>query len=248
MAGHSQFKNIMHRKSAQDNKRAKLFTKLIREIISSVRAGNADIAFNPRLRAAIATARANNLPKDKIENAIKRGSTSAGGDNYEEIRYEGYAPGGIAIIVEALTDNKNRTAAEVRAAFTKRGGNLGETGSVNFMFNRLGFISYPISVAKTEEMFEIALELGANDCEHDEFSHYIYCEPEQFIQIRDSLNTKFGDAPDARLSWLAKDYIVVDEQEQAETLIKLIDALEDSDDVQFVCANYQFSEKILAKL
>ncbi|KKB96145.1 putative transcriptional regulatory protein [Candidatus Arcanobacter lacustris] len=248
MAGHSQFKNIMHRKNAQDSKRAKLFTKLVREIISSVRAGQADPNFNPRLRAAISAARANNLPKDRIDNAIKKGSTVGEGDNYEEIRYEAYAPGGVAFIVEALTDNRNRTASDVRSTFTKRGGALGETGSVNFMFERIGLIEYPASVSSEDEMFETALEAGADSCESDEFSHVIHCNPDSFNEVRDVLTKKFGDAQVSRLSWLAKDHIEIDDIERAESLMKLIDTLEDSDDVQFVCGNYQFSDEVLKKL
>jgi YebC/PmpR family DNA-binding regulatory protein len=248
MAGHSQFKNIMHRKNAQDSKRAKLFTKLIREIISSVRSGQVDPTFNPRLRAAISAARANNLPKDKIENAIKKGSTAGEGDNYEEIRYEAYAPGGVAIIVEALTDNRNRTASDVRSTFTKRGGALGETGSVNFMFERIGLIEYDSAAATADSMFEAALEAGADSCESDEYNHQIHCNPDIFNEVRDILTSKFGDAQVSRLSWIAKDYIIIDDLERAESLIKLIDTLEDIDDVQFVCGNYRFSEEVLKKL
>jgi YebC/PmpR family DNA-binding regulatory protein len=247
MAGHSQFKNIMHRKNAQDSKRAKLFTKLVREIITSVRAGQADPNFNPRLRAAISAARSSNLPKDRIENAIKKGSTVGEGDNYEEIRYEGYAPGGVAIIVEALTDNRNRTAAEVRSAFTKRGGNLGETGSVSFMFERVGLIEYSAEVINSEEIFEAALEAGADACDSSEFIHEICCAPESFNEVRENLTIKFGDPQNSRLSWKPKNLIDVD-NEQAENLIKLIDTLEDSDDVQYVCGNYQISDEIMDKL
>jgi YebC/PmpR family DNA-binding regulatory protein len=247
MAGHSQFKNIMHRKGAQDAKRAKIFTKLVREIITSVRTGQADPSFNPRLRAAIAAAKAKNLPKDRIENAIKKGSSVGEGDNYEEMRYEGYGPGGVAIIVEALTDNRNRTASEVRSAFTKRGGALGETGSVNFMFERIGLIEYPAAVADNDAMFEAALEAGADSCESDEYIHEICCDPEIFNQVRDSLVAKYGDAEVSRLSWKPKNLIAVTEQ-QAESILKLIEILEDSDDVQFVCGNYSIDDEIMEKL
>ena len=237
MAGHSQFKNIMHRKGAQDAKRAKLFTKLVREIITSVRSGQADVNFNPRLRTAIAMARANNLPKDRIENAIKKGTSVGEGDNYEEVRYEGYAPGGIALIVEALTDNRNRTASDVRSAFTKGGGALAETGSVSFMFDKVGLINYPIEAANGDQMFEAAIEVGAESCESDEMMHEINCQVDDFNQVRDGLAEKFGDPETARFTWKSKDLIEVT-GDQATSLIKLIDALEDSDDVQYVCGNY----------
>jgi YebC/PmpR family DNA-binding regulatory protein len=247
MAGHSKFKNIMHRKGAQDAKRAKTFTKLIREIITSARMGQPDPAFNARLRAAISAARALNMPKSTIENAVKRGSSAGEGDNYDEIRYEGYAPGGIAIIVEALTDNRNRTASEVRSAFTKHGGQLGETGSVSFMFDRIGLIEYAASAAGNDAIFEAALEAGADDCESDEYIHTVSCDPELFNEVRDALAAKFGDAETARLSWRAKNTLAVD-GDSAEKLIKMIDVLEDNDDVQFVCGNYEIADDVLDKM
>ena len=247
MAGHSQFKNIMHRKGAQDIKRGKIFTKLIREIISATRAGQPDPAFNPRLRVAIQAARSSNLPKDKIENALKRGSGNAEGDNYDEMRYEGYAPGGIAIIVEALTDNRNRTASEVRAAFSKFGGALGETGSVNFMFNHVGLIVYPAGIAAADVMFDAALEAGASDVFSGEDVHEIICDTDLFNEVREALTAKFGEAEVARLSWQPQNTIMVGD-EQAEKLLKLIDLLEDNDDVQHVFGNYEFSESMLEKL
>jgi YebC/PmpR family DNA-binding regulatory protein len=247
MAGHSKFKNIQHRKGKQDAKRAKEFTKLIREIITATKSGQADPAFNPRLRLAIIAARALNMPKDKIENAIKRGSSAGEGDNYDEMRYEGYAPGGIAIIVEALTDNKNRTASEVRAAFTKAGGNMGETGSVSFMFDRVGMIEYKIDVANNDEIFEAIIEAGANDVESDDEYHIIYCDVESFATVQDALIAKFGNPENAKLSWKAKDNILV-EGDNADKLMKLIDTLEDNDDVQSVFGNYEFSDEFLTKL
>jgi YebC/PmpR family DNA-binding regulatory protein len=247
MAGHSKFKNIQHRKGKQDAKRAKEFTKLIREIITATRSGQPDPAFNPRLRAAIIAARALNMPKDKIENAIKRGSSTNDGDNYDEMRYEGYASGGIAIIVETLTDNKNRTASEVRAAFTKAGGNLGETGSVSFMFDHVGVIEYPANITNNDEIFEAVIEAGANDVESDEEYHVIYCDIEVFHAVQDALIAKFGNPENAKLIWKAKDSISVDD-EAAEKLMKLIDTLEDNDDVQSVFGNYEFSDEFLAKL
>jgi YebC/PmpR family DNA-binding regulatory protein len=248
MAGHSKFKNIMHRKGAQDAKRAKRFTKLIREIITATREGQPDPNFNPRLRGAILAARALNLPKDKIENAIKRGSSAGEGDNYDEIRYEGYGPGGVAIIVEALTDNRNRTASEVRTAFSKNGGTLGETNSVSFMFDKVGLIEYPAKVASNDAMFEAVLEAGADDCVSTEEMHSITCQPESFNEVRDSLVSKFGDPETARLSWKEKSLTEVKDLEQAEKLMKLIETLEDNDDVQYVCGNYDIPEEIMEKV
>lgn len=247
MAGHSKFKNIMHRKGAQDAKRAKTFTKLIREIITAARLGQPDPIFNARLRSAIAAARALNMPKANIESAVKRGSSSGEGDNYDEIRYEGYAPGGIAIIVEALTDNRNRTASEVRSAFTKHGGTLGETGSLTFMFDRIGLIEYPSNIASSDAMFEAALEAGATDCESEEEAHSIICAPDDFNEVRDALAKKFGDATTGLLSWRPQNTIEV-AGDQAEKLLKLIDVLEDNDDVQFVYGNYDVSEEELERM
>ncbi|MCH2037300.1 MAG: YebC/PmpR family DNA-binding transcriptional regulator, partial [Rickettsiales bacterium] len=186
MAGHSKFSNIKHRKGAQDAKRAKVFTKVAKEIIVAVKTagGQTDPNFNPRLRGAIASARALNMPKDRIDKAIKQGSGQNDDDNYEEIRYEGYAPGGIAIIVEAMTNNRNRTAAEVRTIFNKGGGSLGETGSVAYMFDRVGFIQYPFSVTSNDAMFVAALEAGADDVQSDDEYHEITCEPDSFNEVR----------------------------------------------------------------
>jgi len=247
MAGHSKFKNIMHRKGAQDAKRAKVFTKLIREIITATRSGQADPNFNPRLRVAISAARSMNMPKDKIEGAIKRGSSAAEGDNYEEMRYEGYGPGGVAIIVEALTDNRNRTAAEVRSAFTKSGGTLGETNSVSFMFERIGLVEYQAITASNDAMLEAAIEAGADDVESDEEMHNIICQPDLLGEVRDFLIEKFGDCTSAKLTWRPPNTTVVDD-EAAEKLVKLIDNLEDNDDVQYVVGNYEFSDSFLAKM
>jgi len=246
MAGHSQFKNIMHRKGRQDAKRAKIFTKLAREITTAAKIGMPDPAMNPRLRAAILAARAQNMPKDNIDRAIKKAS---GDDeaNYEEVRYEGYGPGGVAVIVEALTDNRNRTAAEVRSAFSKLGGNLGETGSVSFMFERVGLISYPADTASADDMFEAALEAGASDVSSDENGHEIICAPDDFSDVRDGLAEKFGDPESARLDWKPQNSIPVDE-ETAGTLFKLIDILDDNDDVQQVAANFDVSEDVIERL
>ena len=246
MAGHSQFKNIMHRKGRQDAKRAKMFTKLAREITTAAKLGNEDPAFNPRLRAGIAAARAQNMPKDNIDRAIKKASGDDSA-NYEEVRYEGYGPGGIAVIVDALTDNRNRTASEVRSAFSKHGGNLGETGSVNFMFDRVGLISYPADKASAEEMFEAALEAGATDVTSDENGHEIICAPDGFSDVRDAMESTFGEPDTARLDWKAQNNISVDE-DTASTLLKLIDVLDDNDDVQQVSANFDIAEEIMERL
>lgn len=247
MAGHSKFKNIQHRKGAQDKKRAKLFTKLAREIITAAKSGQPDPELNPRLRTAISNARSHNLPKDRIERAISQASNS-NADNYEEMRYEGYAPGGIAIIVEALTDNKNRSASDIRAAFSKYGGNLGETGSVSFMFDHLGCIVYPNSVAEEEVIFEIALESGASDVESDEGYHYIYTSVEDFGFVNDQLTRKFGDPEDSNLIWKAQIINEISDIEKAQKIFKLVDVLEDNDDVQRVFGNYSVSEEISSKI
>lgn len=246
MAGHSQFKNIMFRKGAQDKKRAKIFTKLIREITVAAKIGD-DPASNPALRTAINNARAENMPKDNIERAIKKASGSGEQDNYEEVRYEGYGPAGTAIIVDALTDNRNRTASEVRAAFTKFGGNLGETNSVTFMFDRLGLIQYKPEIASEDAMFEAALEAGASNVESFDDSHDVFCEPGDLSRVRDVLTAKFGDASVVKLIWKPRNIIEVDGQ-AAETLFKLIDVLEDNDDVQTVSGNYVIADDVLERM
>ena len=245
MAGHSKFKNIMHRKGRQDAKRAKVFAKLGRELSVAAKAGP-DPAFNPALRLAVANAKAQNMPNDVIKRAIDK-AQGGDADTYEEVRYEGYGPGGVAVIVEALTDNRNRTASEVRAAFSKNGGNLGETGSVAFMFERVGQISYPAGAAEAEAMFEGALEAGAEDVESDDETHTITCQPDDFAAVRDALEQKFGDPEEARLDWKPQNSIAVDEG-TAQTLLKLIDALEDNDDVQRVSANFDIDDEIMERL
>lgn len=247
MAGHSQFKNIMYRKGAQDKKRAKVFAKLTREIIVAAKSGLPDPAANPRLRGAIQAARAENMPKDNIERAIKR---ATGGDDdtiYEEIRYEGYGPGGVAIIVEALTDNRNRTASDVRAIFSKNGGTMGETNSVSFMFERVGYLAYPAEIGNADEVFEAAVEAGASDVQSSEEMHEIYSAPEDFSQVRDALSERYGDPREGRLSWRPNNGVPVD-GDAAQTLMKLIDALDDNDDVQTVAANFDIPEDVLAEL
>ncbi len=247
MAGHSQFKNIMYRKGAQDAKRGKVFTKLIRELTVAARSGLPDPEANSRLRSAIVAARAANMPKDTMERAIRRGAGEEGGDSYEEVRYEGYGPGGVAVIVEALTDNRNRTASEVRAAFNKHGGSLGESGSVSFMFDRIGLIHYQANVAGADAMFEAALEAGAEDVVSGDAGHEITCAPDEVSHVRDVLEQRFGPADAARLDWKPNVSITIDEG-QAETLFKLLAALDDNDDVQRVMANYEVSDEVLERL
>ena len=245
MAGHSKFKNIMHRKGRQDAKRAKVFAKLGKELSVAARGGT-DPDFNPRLRLAIAAAKAQNMPNDNIHRAIKR---AEGGDGviYEEVRYEGYGPGGVAVIVESLTDNRNRTASEVRAAFSKHGGNLGESGSVAFMFDRVGLIVYAAGKANSDDMFEAALEAGAQDVESSEETHEITCDPDDFSTVRDSLEATFGDPDDARLDWKPQNSVAVDE-DTAGTLLKFLDVLDDNDDVQRVAANFDVDDAVLERL
>ncbi|MCC7275761.1 MAG: YebC/PmpR family DNA-binding transcriptional regulator [Alphaproteobacteria bacterium] len=247
MAGHSQFKNIMYRKGAQDKKRAKVFTKIIRELTVAARSGLPDPASNPRLRAAMIAAREANMPKDTIDRAVKRGAGGEDGAAYEEVRYEGYGPGGVAIIVEALTDNRNRTAADVRSAFSKHGGALGETNSVGFLFDRVGAIRYPASAGGADAVFETAVEAGADDVQSDTDGHEILCAPEALNAVRDALEAKLGPAEKATLVWRPRTTAPVDD-ETAETVFKLLDALEDNDDVQNVHANFEATEAALAKV
>jgi YebC/PmpR family DNA-binding regulatory protein len=247
MAGHSQFKNIMYRKGAQDAKRAKVFTKVIRELTVAAKAGLPDPDANPRLRLAIVAAKAANMPKDTMERAIKRGAGGEDGTQYEEIRYAGYGPSGVALIVEALTDNRNRTASEVRTAFGKHGGSLGETGSVSFMFDRIGLVHYPADVASAEEMFEAALEAGAADVESGDAGHDIYCAPDDLSAVGDALEKHFGSPEASRLDWKPQTLVPVSEQDAA-TLFKLLDVLDDNDDVQRVVANFDVADDVLERL
>ena len=244
MAGHSKFKNIMHRKGAQDKKRAKVFA---REITVAAKSGLPDPDKNPRLRTAIIAARSANMPKDNVERAIKRVAAGEDDSNYEEIRYEGYGPGGVALIVEAMTDNRNRTASEVRAAFSKFGGSLGETNSVSFMFDHVGLLQYPASTASADEMFETAVEAGASNVESSDDGHEITCEPDDFSAVRDSLIETYGDPEEAYLAWKPQTLTALDE-DKAQTMLKLIDTLDDSDDVQRVSANFEVADDVLARL
>ncbi len=247
MAGHSKFKNIMHRKGRQDAKRGKVFSKLIRELTVAAKSGQPDPDMNPRLRTAIAAAKAANMPGDTMNRAIKKASGGEDDTNYEEVRYEGYGPGGVAVIVEALTDNRNRTASEVRSAFTKYGGNLGESGSVSFMFDRVGLIVYGLDAASTDDMFEAALEAGASDVDSSDSGHEVACAPDDFSAVREALEAKFGAAEDARLEWKPQSTVAVDEN-AAGTLLKMLDMLEDSDDVQRVAANFDVADDVLERL
>ncbi|MCJ2027444.1 YebC/PmpR family DNA-binding transcriptional regulator [Methylobacterium sp. J-067] len=246
MAGHSQFKNIMHRKGRVDAVRSKIFGKLAREITVAAKLGTPDPAMNPRLRAAVLAARAENMPKDNIERAIKK-ATGADGENYEDIRYEGYGPGGAALIVEAQTDNRNRTASDVRSAFTKSGGSLAETGAVAFMFDRVGVIAYPASVADADTMLEAAIEAGADDVSSGEEGHEIICAQDSYGEVAKALEAKFGDPSRTGLIWKAQNTIDVDD-ETGEKLIRLVEVIEDQDDVQNVYVNFALSPTLMAKL
>jgi YebC/PmpR family DNA-binding regulatory protein len=246
MAGHSQFKNIMHRKGRQDAVRSKLFGKLAREITVAAKLGLPDPGMNPRLRAAIIAARAENMTKDTIERAIKK---ALGGDaeNYDEIRYEGYGPGGVAVIVEVLTDNRNRTAGEVRATFTKHGGNLAETGAVSFMFDHVGIVEFDAKVANADAMLDAAIEAGAEDVTSSDNGHEIYTAQDSLREVAKALEQKFGEPRKAALVWKPQNSVAVDDA-QGEKLLKMIDTLNDNDDVQNVYANFEISDALVAKM
>jgi YebC/PmpR family DNA-binding regulatory protein len=247
MAGHSQFKNIMHRKGAQDARRARQFARVIREITVAARSGLPDPAANPRLRAAVAAAREVNMPRDTIERAVRKAAGGGQGDDYAEVRYEGYGPAGVAIIVEALTDNRNRTASDIRSAFAKYGGALGETNSVSFLFSRLGVVRYPASAASEDDMLEAAIEAGADNVESSSDGHEVTTSVEDFFPVRDALEARFGPPEAAKLDWRPATTVTLDE-EKAAAVMKLLDAIDDSDDVQNVYANYDIPEAVLQKL
>ena len=246
MAGHSAFKNIMHKKGRADAARAKMFAKLGREITVAAKMGSPDPGMNPRLRLAIQAARAENMPKDNIERAIKK---AQGGDTeaYETIRYEGYAPGGVAVIAEALTDNRNRTGGAVRAAFTKFGGNLGSTGSVSHMFAHVGEITYKAGVGSAEKVLEAAIEAGADDVVSDEHGHVIVCGFDSLGTVAGELEKALGEAESTKVVWKPSLSTQVDE-EQARSIMKMIAMLEDDDDVQAVFANFEVSDDVMRKL
>ncbi len=247
MAGHSQFKNIMYRKGAQDKKRAKLFSRLSRELTVAAGSGMADPDMNPRLRSAVAVARAANMPKDNIERAIKKAAGGEDEANFEEIRYEGYGPGGAAIIVETLTDNRNRTASEVRTAFGKHCGSLGESNSVSFLFDRVGQIVYDREVGTNDEVFEAAAEAGADNVESSGETHEIICAPDDLSTVCEALEEHLGPSREAQLSWKPQSTVQIEEAD-ADTLLKLLGALDDSDDVQQVSANFEITDDVLARL
>ncbi|MEO0057045.1 MAG: hypothetical protein RIT17_482 [Pseudomonadota bacterium] len=246
MAGHSKFKNIMHRKGAQDKKRAAMFSKLSREITVAAKMGMPDPDMNPRLRLAVNAARAQSMPKDNIQRAIDK-AAQAGGEDYIEIRYEGYGPGGVALIVEALTDNRNRTATNVRTAFSKNGGNLGSEGSVSHGFERCGMIEYPASAGDEEKMLEAAIEAGADDVESSEDGHTIWTAADALHGVAGELEKALGAADNVKLAWKPSLSVDVDEA-TATTLMKLIDTLDDDDDVQTVWGNYAISDEVMEKL
>ncbi|WP_188056143.1 MULTISPECIES: YebC/PmpR family DNA-binding transcriptional regulator [unclassified Sphingosinithalassobacter] len=246
MAGHSKFKNIMHRKGAQDKKRSAMFSKLSREITVAARMGTPDPDMNPRLRAAVNAAKAQSMPKDNIQRAIDK---AVGGDteSYEEIRYEGFGPGGVSLIIEALTDNRNRTATNVRTAVSKNGGNLGTAGSVSHGFDRMGLISYPASAGDAETVFEAALEAGAEDVQSGEDGHEIWTAADSLHEVASALTPVLGEPEGAKLAWRPQTMVEVGEDD-AGTLFKLIDALDDDDDVQTVWGNYEVSDAVMEKL
>ncbi|MGQ0742361.1 MAG: YebC/PmpR family DNA-binding transcriptional regulator [Alphaproteobacteria bacterium] len=246
MAGHSQFKNIMFRKNRQDAQKSKLFSKLAREITVAAKLGMPDPTHNPRLRAAIAAAKAQSMSKDAIERAIRK-SQGGEAENYDEVRYEGYGPGGVAIIVEALSDNRNRTAADMRAAFSKYGGALGEAGSVSFMFQRMGSVVYPAKAGSADAMLEAAIEAGADEVVSTKESHEFLCRQDDFAGVRDALEAKLGAPESAGIVWRPLNSVAVSEEKGAQ-LFKLLDVLDDHDDVQNVYANYEMSDALMEKL
>ncbi|WP_340301425.1 YebC/PmpR family DNA-binding transcriptional regulator [Roseobacter sp. HKCCD5988] len=246
MAGHSKWANIQHRKGRQDKLRSKLFSKLAKEITVAAKMGDPDPDKNPRLRLAVKEAKSSSVPKDVIERAIKK---SQGGDaeNYEEIRYEGYGPNGVAVIVEAMTDNRNRTASNVRSTFSKNGGNLGETGSVSFMFDRKGQVSYPASAGDSDSVMMAAIEAGAEDVESSEDGHIIWCADTDLSDVSTALEDQLGESESTKLVWRPQTTTPLD-LDGAQKLMKLIDALEDDDDVQTVTANFEIPDEIMDQL
>ena len=246
MAGHSKYKNIMHRKGAQDKKRSTMFSKLAREITVAAKMGLPDPEMNARLRAAVLAARAQSMPKDNIQRSIEKASASDA-ENYEEIRYEGFGPGGVSLIIEALTDNRNRTATNVRTIVSKNGGNLGASGSVSHAFDRMGLISYPASAGSPDAVFEAALEAGADDVASSDDGHEIWTDQGSLHEVAKALEPALGEAEGAKLAWRPQVMVDVNEPDAA-TLLKLIDALDDDDDVQAVWGNYEVSDEVMEKL
>src|SRR5690349_5563899 len=247
MAGHSQFKNIMHTKGRADKARSKLFSKLAREITVAAKLGMPDPAHNPRLRAAVIAARAENMPKDNIERAIKKATGAGDSENYEDMRYEGYGPGGVAVIVETLTDNRNRTAGDVRAAFTKSGGNLAETGAVSFMFDHVGVVEFDAKVGSADAILEAAIDAGADDVTSGENGHEIYTATDSLGSVAKALEGKFGEPRKAAMVWKPKNTVAIDD-EKGEQMIGLLETLNENDDVQNVYANFEMSDAVVAKM
>ena len=247
MAGHSHAKNVMHHKGAQDARRARQFAKLIREITVAAKQGLPDPAANARLRAAVATAYKQNMSKDAVDRAIKKASGATAGEDFSEIRYEGYGPSGVAVIVEALTDNRNRTASDVRSAFNKYGGAMGETNSVSFMFTRMGVVTYGPRAATPDAMLDAAIEAGADDVASDAEGHEVLCGPDTLFAVRDALEQRFGAPEEAKFDWRPSTTVTLDE-ERAAIVLKLIDALEENDDVQTVFANYDIPDEVLSRI
>jgi YebC/PmpR family DNA-binding regulatory protein len=246
MAGHSHAKNIMHRKGKSDAVRSKVFSKLAREITVAAKLGMPDPAFNARLRLAVTNARAQSMPKDNIDRAIKK-AIGSDGENYDEIRYEGYGPGGVALIVETLTDNRNRTASNVRSYFSKNGGAMGETNSVGFMFDKVGEITYPLAAGSEDKVMEAAIEAGADDVESDEEGHYITTTFEAMVEVASALEKVLGEAESVKAVWKPQTSTMIDAEKGA-TLMKLIATLEEDDDVQNVYSNFEMSDEDAAKL
>jgi YebC/PmpR family DNA-binding regulatory protein len=244
MAGHSKWANIQHRKGRQDKLRSKLFSKLAKEITVAAKMGDPDPDKNPRLRMAVKEAKSSSVPKDVIDRAIKK-SQAGEGENYDEIRYEGYGPGGIAVIVEAMTDNRNRTASTVRSTFSKNGGNLGETGSVGFMFDRTGQVTYPVAVGDADTVMMAAIEAGADDVQSDEDAHVIFCADTDLNDVSTALEAELGESESTKLIWKPNMTTEVD-VEGLTKLMKLIDLLEDDDDIQRVTANFEASDEVMA--
>ena len=247
MAGHSQFKNIMHRKGAQDARRARQFARMIREITVAARSGLPDPAANPRLRTAVSAARVANMPRDTIDRAIKKAAGAGGTEDYVEVRYEGYGPYGVAVIIETLTDNRNRTASDVRSALSKHGGALGETNSVSFLFQRLGVVRYPVAAASEDDMLDVAIEAGAENVDSGPDGHEVTTGVDDFFAVRDALEARFGPAEEAKLDWRPTTEVTLDE-ERAAAVLKLMDQLDDSDDVQNVYANFDIPETVMQRL
>lgn len=248
MSGHSKWATTKHQKGIADAKRSKIFTKIQREISVAVKSGDANPDFNPRLRNAIILAKSENMPKDKIEAAIKRASSSADTEHYDEARYEGYGPGSVALMVEVLTDNKNRTVSNIRSYFSKCGGALGESGSVSYMFDHVGLLGYDGSKISEDAMLELAIDAGASNVYSTAEWHEIQTDPSDFVAVRDRIIEKLGEPEVAKITWIPQNKIVIDELEKAEKILKLVERLEEDDDVQEVIGNYDISDDIMEKL